>query len=261
MPDQFEQELRRHLEREASQVPGFSRELRDRIRDRIDTRPRFTFPQQLALAAAMVLLVGILAYGISQVRDLGHGGPAGSGSPRPTFVPTATPAPTSAATPTPVATPTPAATATSTSNLGPFVCLDSSGGTSATANLTKVDAGNHENETPGYDRLVFRFDSATVPNYTITRQENPNFVMDASGQPVTLAGSAGIKVVFQHTDGHTAFSGSRDFKPGLTEIKEVRQIGDNEGYVSWAIGLAHPSCIRVLAYSNPGKLVIDVQAP
>jgi hypothetical protein len=260
MPDQFEQELRRHLEREASQVQGFPRDLRDRIRDRIDTRPRFTFPQQLALAAAMLILVGLLAYGISQVRNLSEHGQAHT-SPGPTFAPTVTPAPTSAATPTPVATPTPATTATPTSNLGPFVCLDSSGGTSTLANLTKVDSGNHETETPGYDRLVFRFDSATVPNYSLTRQENANFVMDASGQPVTLAGSAGIRVVFQHTDGHTAFSGSRDFKPGLAEIKEVRQIGDNEGYVSWAIGLAHPNCIRVVAYSNPGKLVIDVQTP
>jgi hypothetical protein len=68
-------------------------------------------------------------------------------------------------------------------------------------------------------------------------------------------------VRFFSSDIHTAYSGSRDYKPNYAVLKEVRNIGDNEGYVSWGIGLSKQACMHVFPLSNPTRLVVDFQAP
>jgi hypothetical protein len=162
--------------------------------------------------------------------------------------------PSLAPTPVPTLPPSPAATA-----LGPFTCTDLSGGTPTTppAQLTAVRIAHQS----GYDRMVFEFSGGTLPAYTLTRQASTHFTKDASGQPVTLQGSSGMKLVFHGAAAYPTYTGSSDLKPALPIVQEVEQIGDFEGVLSWGIGLSKPACMRTLPLANPTRLVIDIQTP
>src|SRR6267378_1563141 len=145
----------------------------------------------------------------------------------------------------------------SADNLGAFTCSDRSGGVTGTAaTVSALRIAHHD----GYDRLVIGFaTSNAMPQYELNRQATSHFVRDASGQPVTLSGTAGIRVVLRNAD---IVSGApSDLKPNLPEIREVAQIGNFERVVSYGIGLSTPACIRVLELSGPTRLVIDVQTP
>lgn len=143
----------------------------------------------------------------------------------------------------------------SAADLGPFTCTDKAGGVAgAGATVSDVRIAHHD----GYDRLVIAFPTAnTMPEYRLTRQATATFVRDASGQPVTLNGSAGIRAVLRNAD--VTPGAPTDFKPGLPAIRQVVQIGNFERVVSYGIGLANPACFRVFELSGPTRLVIDVQ--
>jgi hypothetical protein len=145
----------------------------------------------------------------------------------------------------------------SADTLGAFTCTDRSGGpATAAATVTAIRIAHHD----GYDRLVIDFASSNaMPQYQLTRQATPTFIRDASGQPVTLQGSAGIRVVLRNSD--IASAVPNDVKPNLPEIREVTQIGNFERVVSYGVGLSTPACFRVLELSAPTRLVIDVQTP
>ncbi len=142
-------------------------------------------------------------------------------------------------------------------DLGRFTCTDRSGGKADTAaTVTAIRVAHHV----GYDRLVIGFaTSNTMPQYQLTQQATSHFVRDASGQPVTLDGSAGLRVVMRNAD--ITPGASSDLQPALPAIREVEQIGNFERVVSYGVGLATPACFRVLELSGPTRLVIDVQTP
>src|ERR1700694_2104818 len=134
----------------------------------------------------------------------------------------------------------------------PFTCTDRSGGTTGVSSQLKtIRAAPHD----GYDRIVFEF-SGQIPSYDLSRQDSATFVRDASGQPVTLDGSVGIKLVFRDAD--VASAVPVDQKPALTSIKEITQIGNFERVLSYGIGLSSSQCVRILELSGPSRLVIDV---
>jgi len=145
----------------------------------------------------------------------------------------------------------------SAGDLGPFTCTDKSGGVAgAAATVYDIRIAHHD----GYDRLVIGFPTAnTMPEYQLTRQAASTFLRDASGQPVTLDGSAGIRAVLRNAD--IAPGAPTDLKPELPAIREVAQIGNFERVVSYGVGLATPACFRVLELSGPTRLVIDVETP
>ncbi len=143
----------------------------------------------------------------------------------------------------------------SAQTLGGFACTDRSGGVAGSAaTVTAVRIAHHD----GYDRLVIGFaTSNAMPQYQLTQQATSHFLRDASGQPVTLDGSAGIRAVLRNAD--ITAGAPTDLTPQLPAIREVAQIGDFERVVSYGVGLATPSCFRVLELSGPTRLVIDVQ--
>jgi hypothetical protein len=145
----------------------------------------------------------------------------------------------------------------SAQDLPAFTCTDKSGGgASAAGTVYDVRVAHHD----GYDRLVIGFPTANaMPQYQLTRQTTAHFVRDASGQPVTLQGNAGIHLVLRNADLVTG--APNDLRPNLPEIREVEQIGNFERVVSYGVGLATPACFRVLELSGPTRLVIDVQTP
>jgi len=143
----------------------------------------------------------------------------------------------------------------SADGLGPFTCTDRSGGVAGTAaTVSSVRIAHHD----GYDRLVIGFATTnTMPQYQLTQQATSHFVRDASGQPVTLDGSAGIRAVLRYAD--ITPGAPTDLKAALPSIREMAQIGDFERVVSYGVGLATLACFRVLELSGPTRLVIDVQ--
>jgi hypothetical protein len=149
-------------------------------------------------------------------------------------------------------------------DLGAFSCVDHSGGADngLAMQLTAVRVAHQ----PGYDRIVFEFaaqpgGTAHLPAYTVSRQASAHFVRDPSGQPVTMRGSSGLRIVFQGASGATSYTGSRDQTPNLPVVQEVEQLGDFEAVLSWGAGLSRASCLRTLELANPTRLVIDVQTP
>ena len=94
------------------------------------------------------------------------------------------------------------------------------------------------------------------------RQAKPVFPLGASGQTVTLSGTAGILVSVHSATGATTFTGSTDLvESDFQVLKEARQTQDFEGYVSWGLGLSRPTCMRVFTLSDPARLVVDLQIP
>jgi hypothetical protein len=163
------------------------------------------------------------------------------------------------------AAPTPLPTVLESVEQGPFTCQDRTGGsyTSPVMRLVNVRAAH---QPAGYDRIVFEFApppgvTAYMPSYTVWRQASANFVKDPSGQPVTLRGSAGLRVGLFGPTGTNVYAGPRDITTGLPVVQEVAQLGDFEGHLTWGAGLSRSSCIRTLELSNPTRLVIDVQTP
>ena len=162
------------------------------------------------------------------------------------------------------AAPTPLPTQPAATDSGSFACLDHSGGTD-TGLAMQLTAVRVAHQT-GFDRIVFEFApqagaTAHIPAYTVSRQASAKFVKDPSGMPVTMRGSAGLRIVFHGASGATSYTGSRDLTYSLPVVQEVEQLGDFEAVLSWGAGLSQSSCIRTLALSNPTRLVIDVQTP
>ena len=136
-----------------------------------------------------------------------------------------------------------------------FTCGTQSGGSAGHyGQVSGVRVGRHE----GYDRLVVQFANAGIPAYTVIPKSSARFWLDGSGLPVTLRGTAGIKLVIHPASGQGTFSGPTDVRTNFNQLLEIRQLGDFEGYVSWGLGLAKQSCKRVFTLSAPSRLVIDV---
>jgi len=162
------------------------------------------------------------------------------------------------------AAPTPLPTQPSATDLGAFSCVDHGGGTDS-GSAVQLTAVRVAHQT-GYDRIVFEFApqagaTAHIPAYTVSRQASAKFVKDPSGLPVTMRGSAGLRIVFHGASGATSYTGSRDQIVNLPVVEEVEQLGDFEAVLSWGAGMSQASCIRTLELSNPTRLVIDVQTP
>lgn len=154
-------------------------------------------------------------------------------------------------------TPTPATSAPAfrcDSGTG-LVFIPTSNAAPQVAYIDMVRTGTHT----GYDRITIEFNNGAPTKADVTPQSTARFTQGASGQPVTLAGSAGILVTINGADEHTAYGGPTDLKPGYPVLLEARQVQDFEGTVQWGLGLSKSACYRTLFLANPVRLVIDIQ--
>jgi hypothetical protein len=206
-------------------------------------RHRLTWP---ALVVSCILLGGC-------------GGP--SASPSASTLPSSLP---SGSSPSAVATPSSAASQSlvpePSGNLGPFVCSlpVSAPGTTARAQIVAIRVGTHQD----YDRITFEFDSG-IPRYQIA-PATPPFYADPSGLPLEIAGSAFWKITLVggtkvKPDGGSSYTGPTSFVPGFDALVQLKEGGDFEALSTWYAGLTDTSCIRLLALSEPARLVIDIQ--
>jgi hypothetical protein len=117
------------------------------------------------------------------------------------------------------------------------------------------------------DRISFAFraKTAATPGYRVTYSRGP-FVEDASGAPKSVAGTAFVVVRlapasgFEFETATQVYNGlERIAAPGARRVAEVVRTGDNEGAMTWVIGLDRTRPYRVTATheTNP-RLVITV---
>jgi len=143
-----------------------------------------------------------------------------------------------------------------------FVCSLPIDGDATTdrAQIADVRVGRHD----GYDRVVYEFEGAGTPQYTI-RPATPPLTADPSGLPMTVNGNAFVEIVLHGAttilpDGVPTYSGQTDFEPDFTQLVQLIEAGDFEAVSSWYAGLAAEGCLRAFVLSNPSRLVIDFES-
>ena len=135
--------------------------------------------------------------------------------------------------PPPVRPPTPPGT-----NLPAFACADAAGGKTGVANVITA----RSSERSGYDRFVLQFD-AIVPTYTVKRQAKPVFPLGASGQTVTVSGTAGSSSPSIRRPATPPYRLDQPHPQDYRVLKEARQTQDFEGYAPGAsASWAPPAC-------------------
>jgi hypothetical protein len=124
--------------------------------------------------------------------------------------------------------------------------------------LKEVRSARHAN----YDRVVFEFDGAELPNYKLEYIDKPVRAC-GSGDVVPFAGDGWLSVRFSganaHTDAGEATVKDRDRSPNLPIVKDLKLICDFEAEVEWVMGVSSPNKYRVLELKSPTRLVVDIR--
>lgn len=237
--------FRRNLNREFDAMSGPpSPALSARVRSAlVAPRPVRTASRWAAGMAAV--LIALIVVGVLVVtnlnRHLSGVGPA-----------LTSPSPSAGPSPSPAQTPP-------DSTLPPFVCASVAtlNGTQppAVAFVDAVRTGTHS----GYDRVTIEFKNGEPGSVEVDPKSGTTFISGASGQPIAVAGSAGLLVIIRGSDEHTNYTGPTDLKPNYAVLLELRQVEDFEGTVQWGFGLAKSACYRVFFLTSPARLVIDIQ--
>jgi hypothetical protein len=227
--------------------PALAARVRSALSERAPARPGPFWIASLAAALIAAIVVGVFVVANFN-RHLTSVVPGTVPSAGPSAIASASPS----VTPTPIQTPP-------DSSLPPFVCGSSAPITSQNAPtvafIDTVRTGTHT----GYDRITIEFQNGQPSSIELRPQSNSMFTQGASGQNVTLAGSAGLLVVIKGADEHTAYSGATDFRTNYPVLLEARQMEDFEGTVQWGLGLSKSACYRAFFLTNPTRLVIDIQ--
>ena len=171
------------------------------------------------------------------------------------------PSPSSARTPSAPPTsllPTPAA--------GPSCSypVDRTSSRSGTALVQDVRVGAHAD----YDRVVFEFRGAGVPELRLERVQPP-FVKDPSGLPLTVPGTSFVFIRLVQTsgagyatpDGQPTYTGPSSFTLKGARLTALVKVGDFEGYFTWIAGLTGPMCHQISTLASPARIVIDLRTP
>jgi hypothetical protein len=143
----------------------------------------------------------------------------------------------------------------------PVTCGTQSGGgdpnqSPIAANSNGVRVGRHTEEG-GFDRFVIEFNGSRLPHWEAIPKSSSTFYKDPSGIPITLEGTAGIKLVVRPVQSGS-YTGTPDFDPGFPQLAEAYKLGDFENVFTWGLGLEHQSCKRIFTLTNPTRLVVDV---
>lgn len=99
-----------------------------------------------------------------------------------------------------------------------------------------------------HDTLKLTFDRGT-PEFVLTPQSSTRFSADTGlGQPIDLAGSAGVRIVLRGFRGDmTNYVGPASFASQGPLLLHVRSLGGSEGQVTWGAGLSRPGCANATA--------------
>jgi len=145
--------------------------------------------------------------------------------------------------------------------LGDFTCeFPFTGGLEMISTIADVRVGSHD----GYDRVVFEF-TDVIPSFELAIVEPP-LTEDGSGNEMEVAGDSFLRITMTGTskadvEGEIVYDGPTEFDIDAPRLAELEEGGDFERHSTWYIGLngdADP-CLRVLEFSNPARLVIDIE--
>ena len=124
--------------------------------------------------------------------------------------------------------------------------------------LKGVRSAKHAN----FDRVVFEFEGAQLPNYRIEYIDKPVRAC-GSGDVVPFQGDAWLSVLFTGANAHTEAGEptikDRTRSPNLTNVKDLKLICDFEAEVEWVLGVSSPNKYRLLELKNPTRLVVDIK--
>jgi hypothetical protein len=125
------------------------------------------------------------------------------------------------------------------------------------AKLAAVRAAGH----PGYDRVVFQFEGATVPGYRIGYVDEIT-LGESDDEFLTLQGGALVQATFQGSASDDHRPGTQTvpdkLTPGLAQVRQIGLAEDWEGVVRLGVGLDHRAGFRVLELRDPVRVVVDV---
>lgn len=201
---------------------------------------RISTAARTLVAVAAVLLLFLAACGKDSEKK------ASSGSPSTTSPSTTSPAPTT----TEEGKQGAAGSASTPVSVAP---------TNPVAHLVAVRAARQDT----VDRVVFEF-TEQVPGYSVSYKPKP--ITGTSGKEVATAGSAALVVRMEQASGvelgttlkQTYTGPTRIQPPGTRLVKELAQVEDFEGVLSWVIGLDAQAPFRVSTLTSPPRLVIDI---
>jgi hypothetical protein len=96
------------------------------------------------------------------------------------------------------------------------------------------------------ETLILTFDQGT-PEFEVRANPSSTFTaMDGRGGVVNSKGSVGVLIVLRGFRGDMQnYTGAKIFMASGPLLQEVQEIGDYEGVVGWAAGLATPGCAAV----------------
>jgi hypothetical protein len=116
--------------------------------------------------------------------------------------------------------------------------------------------------SPEYERIVFVFRSASLPNWHIEYIDKP-VRSCGSGEVVDLAGHAWLEVRLEPTNAHDTAGHPtipwRGKKFSYRTLLEMKQTCDFEAVTTFVAGLRSPNKYRVLELKDPTRLVVDIQ--
>ncbi|MEO8540993.1 MAG: hypothetical protein ABI577_14730 [bacterium] len=118
---------------------------------------------------------------------------------------------------------------------------------------------------PGFDRLVFEFDGAQLPGYSV--KYDTKAISCGSGEDVTQFVGEGqtptalllvdIRPAAAH-DNSGSPTALRDLHSDLSTLKRAFRVCDFEGVVQYAVALNAEMPFKVSTLTNPTRLVIDI---
>lgn len=122
--------------------------------------------------------------------------------------------------------------------------------------LVDVRAATH----PGFDRVVFEF-SGPLPDYNV--QYVDELTQDGSGRTMRIAGQATLQLGFVNAAAHNGKGKPTVRKRtayALPNVMTTVRASDFEGVVTYGIGLAERTPVKVFTLSAPSRVVVDIGA-
>jgi putative peptidoglycan binding protein len=122
--------------------------------------------------------------------------------------------------------------------------------------LVRVRAGRNKD----FDRLVFDFEGPT-PGFRVRYVDQ--LIEDGSGRPIPLRGRAVVEITLRpaaahREDGSPSRPGPLPDVTGFATFRQIAEAGDFEGVLTWGIGVAARTGLRVTTLSGPVRVAVDV---
>lgn len=122
--------------------------------------------------------------------------------------------------------------------------------------LTAIRAAHN----PGFDRVVFEFNTKYAPKATV--KWVTTLIEDASGRTIPYAGRAAVQVVMTGANAHradgTASVTRAKVAYALPNVIQVIPAGDFEAVITYGISVTKQTTTWVTRLTNPGRVVVDI---